>query len=119
MLGSIRRPEEEEVFGVQDCAEVHGLNRQGVPKRAIARRLGMSYTTVHRLLGLREPPRYERRGTSSLVDPFTSQIAAILDARSQGAGDGGLLQLRRDGYAGEIARPCHRRRCTGRRETSP
>ncbi len=28
MLGSIRRPEEEEVFGVQDWAEVHRLNHQ-------------------------------------------------------------------------------------------
>jgi hypothetical protein len=67
MLG-IRRPEEEEVFRVQDWAEVHRLNRQGVPGRAIARRLDMSHTTVHRVLGLREPPRYERRRTSSLVD---------------------------------------------------
>ncbi len=71
MLGPIRRLEEEEVFGVQDWAEVHRLGRQGVPKRAIARRLSMSHTTVHRLLGLREPPRCERRTTSSLMDLFT------------------------------------------------
>jgi DNA invertase Pin-like site-specific DNA recombinase len=67
MLGSIRRPEEEEVFGVQDWAEVHRLHREGVAKRVIARRLGMSHTTVHRLLALGAQPRYERRKTSSLV----------------------------------------------------
>ena len=73
MLGSIRRPEEEEVFGVQDWAEVHRLHREGVPKRAIARRLGMSHTTVHRLLGLQEPPRYELIGGVILIAFGASQ----------------------------------------------
>lgn len=102
MLGSIRRPEEEEVFGVQDWAEVHRLDRQGVPRRVIARRLGMSHTTVHRLLGLREPPRYERRRAPSLVDPFTSEIAAMLDTDPKVPATVVLQHLRRDGYAGGI-----------------
>lgn len=33
---------------MQDWAEVHCLHRNGVPKRVIARRLGMSHTIVHR-----------------------------------------------------------------------
>ncbi len=101
MLGSIRRREEEEVFGVQDWAEVHRLDRQGVPRRAIARRLGMSHTTVHRLLGLSEPPRYERRGTSRWWFP-SGQIAAMLDTDPKVASTVVLQHLRWDGYAGGI-----------------
>jgi transposase len=102
MLGSIRRPEEEEVFGVKDWAEVHRLDREGVPRRAIARRLQMSHTTVHRLLALREPPRYERRRISSLFDPFASEIAAMLDTDPKVPATVVLQHLRRDGYSGGI-----------------
>jgi 2-polyprenyl-3-methyl-5-hydroxy-6-metoxy-1,4-benzoquinol methylase len=50
------------VYDVHDWAEVHRLHYvQGLGKAAIAAKLGMSRTTVHRLLGLREPPRYARR----------------------------------------------------------
>ena len=102
MLGSIRRPEEEEVFGVQDWAEVHRLDRQGISKRAIARRLGMSHTTVHRLLGLTEPPRYERARKGSLLDTFVDEIAAMLDADPKVPATVVLQRLRRGGYAGGI-----------------
>jgi hypothetical protein len=102
MLGSIRRPEEEEVFGVQDWAEVHRLHREGVPKRVIARRLGMSHTTVHRLLGLATPPSYERTGSSSLVAPFTDEIAAMLHTDPKVPATVVLQHLRRSGYAGCI-----------------
>ncbi len=90
------------MFGVQDWAEVHRLDRQGVPKRAIARRLRMSHTTVHRLLGLTAPPRYERPKRDSLVEPFAEQIVAMLDADPKVPATVVLQHLRRDGYAGGI-----------------
>lgn len=66
---------------MEDWAEVHRLfHREGRPKAVIARRLGMSRNTVERLLGLTEPPRYVRRPTGSLLDPFTERIAAMLAA---------------------------------------
>lgn len=64
---------------MEDWAEVHRLfHREGRPKAAIARQLGMSRNTVERLLGLTEPPRYVRRPVSSQLDPFTEEIAAML-----------------------------------------
>ncbi len=46
---------------MQEWAEVHRLfYREKCSKADIAERLGMSRTSVHRLLALKEPPRYER-----------------------------------------------------------
>jgi transposase len=68
------------VHRVEDWAEVHRLfHREGVPKSAIARRLGMSRNTVARLLGLDEAPRYVRTPAGSQLDPFADAIAAMLD----------------------------------------
>ena len=66
---------------MEDWAEVQRLfHREGLSKRHIARRLGMSRTTVIRLLALAEPPRYERRSAASLLDPYRDEIAALLAA---------------------------------------
>jgi len=65
---------------VEDWAEVHRLShREGLPKAAIARRLGMSRNTVARLLTLREPPHYVRTTTGSQLDEFADAIGALLD----------------------------------------
>jgi len=89
---------------VEDWAEVQRLfHREGLTKRAIARRLGMSRTTVIRLLGLREPPRYVRRPSGSLVDPFAEEIAAMLDRDPEAPATVILDHLRRSGYAGGIS----------------
>jgi len=90
------------VYRVQDWAEVQGLHRQGWSNIAIAEKLGMSRNTVTRLLGLRQPPRYERSRAPSLIDPFADQIAAMLDQNAKVAATVVLEHLRRDGYAGGI-----------------
>jgi hypothetical protein len=55
---------------VEDWAEVHRpFHREGRPKAAIARQLGMSRNTVERLLGLTEPPHYVRHGLGKRIGP--------------------------------------------------
>lgn len=65
---------------VEDWAEVRRLHEgAGLSQAAIARRLGMRRTTVARLLTLTEPPRSIRAPKGSILEPFTSAIAALLD----------------------------------------
>jgi hypothetical protein len=69
-------PKGEGVYSVHDWAEVHRLHDgEGLPKSAIAKRLGMSRTTVIRLLELTEPLRYHRERQPSLLDPFKPAAA--------------------------------------------
>lgn len=96
-------PRERGVYRVQDWAEVQRLfHREGVSKRHIARRLGMSRTTVIRLLALPEPPRYKRRRAGSQLDPYRDEIAAMLAADPTVAATVILEHLRRSGYRGGI-----------------
>ena len=89
---------------MEDWAEVQRLfHREGLTKRAIARRTGMSRTTVIRLLGLREPPNYSRPARGSLVDPFADEIAKLLDTEADAPATVILERLRRSGYAGGIS----------------
>ena len=61
--------------------EIHHLHRQGLPQRAIARRLGISRPTVKKYLDHPEQaftePDYSKR--KSLVDPYAGNITAWLD----------------------------------------
>ena len=66
------------MYDVYDWAEVHRLHREGHSNSAIARRLGMSRTTVIRLLRLDEPPAYRRAPKGSILDPFKDRIAGML-----------------------------------------
>jgi hypothetical protein len=88
---------------VHDWAEVHRLfERERLSKSAIAKRLGMSRPTVIRLLGLDEPPCYQRESAGSKLDAYKHAIAAMLDADPKVPATVILEQLRRVGYAGGI-----------------
>jgi transposase len=90
------------VYQVHDWAEVRRLRREERSIKQIAEELGMSRTTVYRLLSLRDPPRYVRRGRDSLLDPFREQIAALLDEDERAPATVILERLRERGYAGGI-----------------
>lgn len=81
------------MYQVHDWAKVRELYRQGVSRKAIARRLGMSRNTVARLAASETPPRYQRAAAGSLLDPFKDAEVPATVIR---------LQLQRQGYAGGI-----------------
>jgi transposase len=91
------------VFRVQEWAEVHRLfHRESCSKAEIASKLGMSRTTVYRLLSLTEPPRYERQRRPSLLDPHKAKIAELLGDDAEAPATVIIDHLRREGYAGGI-----------------
>jgi transposase len=91
------------VYGVQDWAEVHRLfHREGLTKSAIARRLGMSRTTVIELLVRDGPPRYERRPAGSMLDPFKDEIRRMLADDPDVAATVVLERIRPSGFEGRI-----------------
>jgi transposase len=90
------------VYQVHDWSEVRRLDREGLSKQVIARRLAMSRTTVYRLLALEGAPAYERESAASLLDPFKDAVLAML---SEDAGAPATVirqHLQRCGYAGGI-----------------
>jgi transposase len=67
------------VISVEDWAEIRRLRRaEGMPVRAIARRLGVGRNTVRRALASDGPPRYVRASKGSIVDAVEPQIRALL-----------------------------------------
>jgi transposase len=91
------------VFRVQEWAEVHRLfHREKCSKAEIAAKLGMSRTTVYRLLSLTDPPRYERERRPSLLDPYKAKIAELLALDAEAPATVILDHLRRRGYGGGI-----------------
>jgi transposase len=91
------------VYGVQDWAEVHRLfHRDGLSKSAIARRMGMSRTTVIELLARDGPPRYERAPAGSMLDPYRDEIRRMLADDPDVAATVVLERIRRSGFEGRI-----------------
>ena len=67
------------MLSVEDWAEIRRLHRaEGVPVRAIARRLGISRNTVRSALASDGPPRYARRPAGSVVDAAEPAIRELL-----------------------------------------
>lgn len=91
------------MYDVHDWAEVHRLHHvEGLSKAAVAAKLSMSRTTVHRLLGLSEPPRYRREGSGSQVEAFAEAIAAMLDEDASVPATVIAQKLRRQGFTGSL-----------------
>jgi transposase len=91
------------MYDVHDWAEVHRLHHvEGLSKAAVAAKLSMSRTTVHRLLGLSEPPRYVRSSGGSQVAGFAEAIAAMLDEDATVPATVIARELRPLGFSGSL-----------------
>ncbi|MER7461259.1 IS21 family transposase [Micromonospora sp. NPDC126480] len=67
------------MLSVEDWAEIRRLHRsEGMPIKAIARKLGVGRNTVRRALASEGPPRYSRPAKPSIVDAVEPQIRALL-----------------------------------------
>nr|WP_205864512.1 IS21 family transposase [Planosporangium mesophilum] len=67
------------VLSVEDWAEIRRLHRaEGMPIKAIARKLGVGRNTIRRALAAEGPPKYRRPARASIVDEVEPQIRALL-----------------------------------------
>jgi transposase len=67
------------VIKVEDWAEIRRLYlAEGMPIKAIARRLGLSRNTVRNAVRSVQPPRYVRAGKGSIVDAVEPQVRQLL-----------------------------------------
>jgi transposase len=65
---------------VENWAEIRRLHRaEGMPIKAIVRKLGVSRNAVRRALASEGPPKYRRAGRGSVVDAVEPQIRVLLE----------------------------------------
>jgi Helix-turn-helix domain of resolvase len=63
---------------VEDWALIRRLVADGVPRRQVARDLGIGRSTVDRALASDQPPKYERQAVSTSFTLFEARVAVIL-----------------------------------------
>ncbi|WP_066639483.1 IS21 family transposase [Serinicoccus hydrothermalis] len=63
---------------MEDWALIRRLAREGVPNAAIARKLGISRTTVGKAIASEGPPKYERKSGLTSFTPFEARVRALL-----------------------------------------
>jgi transposase len=95
--------EAEEVRSAVDWAEVRAMHADGIKKREIARRLGISRNTVDKLVDAAEPPRYSRVPAGSMLDPLEPVLRRLLEEWPEIRAPRVTEILREDyGYAGSV-----------------
>ena len=63
---------------MEDWALVRRLVADGVPRRQVARELGIGRSTVDRALASDEPPKYEREPVATSFSSFEARVSVIL-----------------------------------------
>ncbi|WAL45291.1 helix-turn-helix domain-containing protein [Rhodococcus pyridinivorans] len=63
---------------MEDWALIRRLVADGVPRRQVARDLGIGRATVVRAVASDRPPKYERKPVPTSFTPFESRVRAIL-----------------------------------------
>ena len=63
---------------MEDWALIRRLAAEGVPKAAIARRLGIARNTVTAAVASDAPPKYRRKPASTSFTPFEPRVRALL-----------------------------------------
>src|SRR5438270_3888541 len=66
------------VISVEDWALIRRLVADGVPRRQVARQLGIGRATVDRAVASDRPPKYERKTGPTAFTPFEARVRAIL-----------------------------------------
>ena len=114
---------------MEDWALIRRLAAEGVPKAAIARRLGISRTTVIKAVTSDGPPKYERRPAPTSFTPFESRVrelladtpdmpATVLAERVGGPGRSGGSATTSTGFVPITVRSTRPTGCPGRPVTS-